>query len=123
MMDLNADDDDDDDDDWDDHHFAEAWTLTAETERKIQAFENKCLRKLLQIPWIEHRTNKHVRSRIENLAGPQEPLLSTVKRRKLIWFGHNTRHTSLSKSIMQGIIEGGRRRGRQRKNWHENIKQ
>ena len=95
----------------------------AETERRIQAFENKCLRKLLQISWTEHKTNEYIRRRVETLAGPQETLLSTVKRRKLLWFGHNTRHPSLSKTIMQGTIQGGRRRGRQRKNWHDNIKE
>ena len=101
----------------------ETWTLTAALEKKIQAFENKCMRKLLQISWTEHRTNDYVWNRIEGFAGPQEPLLSVVKRRKLLWFGHNTRHSGLSKTIMQGTVQGGRRRGRQRKSWHENIKE
>ena len=30
-----------------------------------------------------------------------------VKRRKLAWFGHVTRHDSLSKTIVQGTLEGG----------------
>ncbi|KAL8610882.1 hypothetical protein ACOMHN_056737 [Nucella lapillus] len=41
----------------------------------------------------------------------QEPLLSVVKRRKLTWFGHVNRHDSLAKTILQGTVEGGRRRG------------
>ena len=28
-------------------------------------------------------------------SGPQEPLVATVKRRKLIWFGHVARHRAL----------------------------
>ena len=51
-----------------------------------------------------------------------EPLLATVKRRKLTRFGHVTRHDSLSKTILQDTLEGGRRRGRQRKCWMDNIK-
>ncbi|KAM4620325.1 histamine receptor H2b [Polymixia lowei] len=43
--------------------------------------------------------------------------------RKLTWFGHTTRHTSLSNTILQGTIEGKRRRGRQRKSWMDNIKE
>ena len=39
------------------------------------------------------------------------------------WFGHVTRHNSLSKIILQGTVEGGRMRGRQRKLWSDNIKQ
>ena len=45
-----------------------------------------------------------------SVMGPQEPLLATVKRRKLAWFGHVTRHDSLPKTILQGTSEGGRRR-------------
>ena len=93
----------------------EAWTLLADTERRIQAFENKCYRKILRVSYTEHRTNQDVREEIEAWAGPQEHLLSTVKRRKLLWFGHVTRHDGLSKTILQGTIEGQRKRGRQKK--------
>ena len=101
----------------------ETWTLRADTERRIQAFENKCFRKLLGISCIERKTNEYVRKEVESLVGPQEPLLATIKRRKMIWFGHVTRHDSLCKTIMQGTIEGRRRRGRQRKCWLDNIKE
>ena len=100
----------------------EAWTLQKETERRIQAFETKCLRKLLGISYREHKTNDYVLTTVRNLVGPQQPLLATVKRRKLAWFGHLTRHNSLSKTILQGTVEGGRRRGRQRTSWMENVK-
>ena len=100
----------------------EAWTLQKETERRIQAFETKCLRKLLGISYREHKTNEYVLTTVRNLVGPQQPLLATVKRRKLAWFGHLTRHNSLSKTILQGTVEGGRRRGRQRTSWMENVK-
>jgi hypothetical protein len=99
----------------------EAWTLLAEAEKIIQAFETKCLRRLLGISYLEHKTNEYVRNKIKDLVGPQEPLLATVKRRKLGWFGHITRHDSLPKTILQGTLEGGRRRGRQRKSWVANI--
>ena len=101
----------------------EAWTLLAETERRIQAFEMKCLRRLLRISYMEHKTNDYVRAIVNTNVGPQEPLLATVKRRKLTWFGHVTRHDSLCKTIMQGTVEGGRRRGRQRKSWSDNVKE
>ena len=39
--------------------------------------------------------------------GPQEPLLAIVKRWKLALFGHVTNHDSLSKTILQGTLEGG----------------
>ena len=55
--------------------------------------------------------------------GPQELLLAAVKRRKFEWFRHVTRHGSLSKTLLQGTLEGERRRGRQRKCWMDNIKE
>ena len=101
----------------------ESWTMLADSEKKIQSFEMKCMRKLLNISYRDHKTNDFVRMKINNLVGPQEPLLATVKRRKLVWFGHVTRHDSISKTIMQGTVRGSRRQGRQRKSWLDNIKE
>ena len=71
---------------------------------------------------IVHITNVEVRNRIERAIGPYEDLLTTVKRRKLKWYGHVSRSSGLSKTIMQGTVKGGRRRGGQRKRWEDNIK-
>ena len=60
---------------------------------------------------------------MNRLVGPHEPLLSTVRRRESTWFGHVTRHNSLSKSILQGTLQSGQLRGRQRKCWLDNIKE
>ena len=65
-----------------------SWTLTANLESRIQAFENNCYRRLLGISYIEHKTNEYVWQQVDILAGRQELLLSTVMRRKLSWFGH-----------------------------------
>ena len=100
----------------------ETWTLDADSEKRSQAFETKCMRKVLCISYLEHKTNNWVWSKINFLVGLQEPLLATVKRQKLSWFGYVTRHDSLSKTILQCTLEGGRRRGRQRKCWMDNIK-
>ena len=54
---------------------------------------------------------------------PCEPLLATVKRQKLAWFGHVTRQDNLTKTIFHDILEGWRRRGRQRKCWMDNTKE
>ena len=39
------------------------------------------------------------------------------------WFGHVTCHCSLSRTIHQGALEVGQRRGRQRKCWMDNVKE
>ncbi|KAI0210503.1 Multidrug resistance-associated protein 7 [Lamellibrachia satsuma] len=50
-----------------------------------------------------------------NLNIQKETLLATVKRRKLSWFGHTTRHNTIVKTILQGTLDGKRQQGHQRK--------
>ena len=54
---------------------------------------------------------------------PQEDLLAIVKRCKLQWYGHVSRSSGLPKTILQGTVKGGRRLGRERKRWEDNIRE
>ena len=81
------------------------------------------MRKLLRIFYLEHKTNNLERSKINLPVGLQKPLLATVRRRKLAWFGHVTSLGSPCKTNLQGTMEDGRRCGRQRKCWMDNIKE
>ena len=60
---------------------------------------------------------------VPDLAGNRthENLLTMVKRRKLQWYGHVSRSSGLAKTVFQGTMKGGRRKGRQRKRWEDNI--
>ena len=69
----------------------------------------------------DHVTNEEVRVKIQQAIGPHEDLLTIVKRRKLQWYGHVSRSSGLAKIILQGTVKGGRRQGRQRKRWEDNI--
>ena len=75
-----------------------------------------------QISYLEHKTNEYVLDRINSVAGHQETIITTINRRKMAWFGHVLRHDTLTKIILQGTVEGGRRRGQQRKSWLDNKK-
>ena len=68
-------------------------------------------------------TNEEVRAKIQRAIGPHEDLLTTVKRCKLHWYGHVSRSSGLAKTILQGTVKGGRRQGRQRKKWEDNIRE
>ena len=57
------------------------------------------------------------------MIGPHEDLLTIVKRRKLQCFGHVSRSSGLAQAILQGTVKGGRRQGRQRKRWEDNIRE
>ena len=43
----------------------ESRTLTAEFQRRIQAMEMKCYRKILHISYKDHVTNEEVRAKIQ----------------------------------------------------------
>ena len=93
-------------------YACETWTITADTERRIQALKMRCIRKLFGISYRDHITNEEVKARIGNAIGPCEDLLTAVKRRKLKWYGHVTRSSGLAKTILQGTVQGDRQRGR-----------
>ena len=94
----------------------------AELQRRIQAMEMRCYRKILHISYKDHVTNKEVCAKMKQAIGPHKDLLMIIKRRKLQWYGHVSRLSGLAKTILQGTVKGGRRRGRQRKRWEDNIR-
>ena len=77
---------------------------------------------ILPISYKDHVTNEEVRAKIQQAIGPHEELLAIVKRRKLQWYGHVSRSSGLTKTILQGTVKG-ERKGRQRKRWENNIRE
>ena len=94
-------------------YACESWTLTAEIERRIQALEMRCYRRLLNISYKDHVTNEEVRNKIQNATGVHDDLLTIVKKRKLRWYDHISRSSGMAKTILKGTVKGARRRGRQ----------
>ena len=72
-------------------YACESWTLTAELEKRTQAFEMRCYRRLLSISYKDHVTNEEVRRKIQTAIREYDELLTLVKKRKLGWFGHISR--------------------------------
>ena len=104
-------------------YACESWTLTAELQRRIQAMEMRCYHKILHISYKDHVTNEEVLAKIQQAIRPHVDLLMIVKRCKLQWYGHVFHSSGLSKTILQGTVKGGRRQGRQRKRWEDNIRE
>ena len=88
-------------------YACETWTLSADLQKRIQAMEMICSRKILHISYKDHATNEAVRNKIKQAIGPNDDLLTTVKKRKLKWYGHVSRSSGLAKTILQGTIRGG----------------
>ena len=98
-------------------------TTQRNSERRIQAMEMRCYRKILHISYKDHVTNEEVRAKIQQAIGPHEDLLTIVRRCKLQWYDHVSRSSGLAKTILQGMVKGGRRQGGQRKRWEDNVRE
>ena len=83
----------------------------------------RCYRKVLGISHKDCISSEEVIATIHQAIGPHEDLLTIVKRRKLQWYDHVSRSSGLAKTILQGTVKGGRRQGRQRKRWEDNIRE
>ena len=55
----------------------------------------------MNISYKVHVTNKEVRSRIQNAIGVHDDLLIILKKRKLRWYGHISRSSGMTKTILQ----------------------
>ena len=86
----------------------ETWTIKKTKHRRIDAFELWCWRRLLRVPWTARRSNQSILKEIN----PEYSLEGLMLKLKLQYFGHLMQRTdSLEKILMQGNIEGRRRRG------------
>ena len=96
----------------------ESWTVKKAERKRIGAFEMRCWRRLLRVPWTARRSNQSILKE----ASPGCSLEGLMLRLKLQYFGHLMRRVdSLEKTLMLGGIGGRRRRGRQRMRWLEGI--
>ena len=81
-------------------YACELWTLSPDLDKRMQAFEMRCYRRLLNISYKDHVTNEEVRRKIQSAIEECDELLTLVKKRKLIWFGHVSRSSGLAKTIL-----------------------
>ena len=94
------------------------WTIKKAEHRWIDAFELRCWRRLLRVPWTARRSNRSILKEIS----PGCSLEGLMLKLKLQYFGHLMGRTdSLEKTLMLGKTEGRRRRGWQRMRWLECI--
>ena len=96
----------------------ESQTVKKAEDRRIDAFELCCWRRLLRVPWTARRCNQ---SLLKDTS-PECSLEGLMLRMKLQYFGHFMRRVdSLEKTLMLGGIGDRRRRGWQRMRWLDGI--
>ena len=90
------------------------WTIKKAERRKIYAFELRCWKRLLRVPWTARRSNQ---SSLKEIS-PEYSLEGLMLKLKLQYFSYLLwRADSSEKTLMLGKIEDRRRRGRQRMRW------
>ena len=95
----------------------ESCTIKKAESRKIDAFELRCCRRLLRVPWTPRRSNQSIVKEINS----ENSLEGLMLKLKLQYSGHLMRRVnSLERTLMLGKIEGGRRGG-QRMRWLDGI--
>ena len=96
----------------------ESWTMKKAERRRIDAFELWCWRRLLRVPQTAGRSNQSILKEIS----PGCSLEGLMLKLKLQYFGHLMRRAdSFEKALVLGKVEGGRRRGQQRRRWLDGI--
>ena len=100
---------------------SETWaTPTISEEKRLDVFDNRCLRRILGIKWFHRVWNTTNRERTG-----QTPASLLLKTRRLKWFGHVSRmgQERLPKALSQWRPENAkRRRGRCRTRWRDAVK-
>ena len=72
----------------------------------------------MRVPWTARRSNQSILKEIN----PEYSLEGLMLKLKLQYFGHLMRRTEpFEKTLILGMIEGRRRRGRQRMRWLDGI--
>ena len=96
----------------------ESWTVKKAECRSIDAFELRCWRRPLRVPWTARRSNQSILKEIS----PGISLEGMTLKLKLQYFGHLIqRVVTLEKTLILGGIGGRKRKGRQRMRWMDGI--
>ena len=92
----------------------ETWTLRSDTQKRLPATEIWCFRKLLGVSYKDQITNDAVRDTIRQAIGPYDDILLNHGKEtqvEIVWAC-----IKISRAFQDNFkVQGGRRRGRQKK--------
>jgi len=101
------------------NYGCESWTWNIATQRKIDAFECWCYRRMLKISYLDRVSNKEVLKRMHT----ELHFRKDMWKRKMEFAGHVLRGSSGNSHlcILEGKVCGKRTRGRPRLTWTDDI--
>lgn len=96
----------------------ETWLVAENIKRRLQAFVNRCLRRILRIFWPNRITNEELlrKAYMRNIN-------LEIRKRKFGWIGHTLRKDP-SEVCHRALVynpQGSRRRGRPRNTWRRST--
>ena len=94
----------------------ECWKTTREDLNISEAFQNRCLRRILKIYWPNKISNKELleRTKIESIG-------DNIKKRRWSYIGHILRRDENTKVVMTWAPEGKRKKGRPKETWRRTV--
>ena len=100
---------------------SETWKTTERDKKKLDTFQNRCLRNILRVRWPEKISNEelHVRARAKNIS-------TIVMSRKWKWIGHILRFNNSNRICTTALTwhpEGKRKVGRPKTTWRRTTEQ
>ena len=82
-----------------------------------------CYHRTVCISYKDHVTNEKVCARMQQAIQPHKDLLTIVKIFRRRWYGYVFHLSGVAKTILRATVEGGRRQGRRKKRWEDNIRE
>ena len=97
---------------------AETWRINKTTLKRIQTFVNRCLRRILQIHWMDRVSNKDLWDRTH-----QAQIEIEILKRRWGWLGHTLRKpsTNITRQVLMWNPQGKRKRGRPKNTWRRDL--
>jgi hypothetical protein len=99
---------------------SEAWRLTENNNRRVEATEMDALRRSSRISRKHRIRNVTIRQKI----GLEETIIKEIEQKELTWYGHVQRMAEgrLPKIALKWMPKQRKARGRPKKNWMEGKK-
>ena len=86
---------------------SECWTISSEMEKKLEAMEMWCYRRMLKLSWTKKVTNEEVLKRV----GKGRTIMKRIRNTQLEVLRHIMRKEKLENLTVTGETEGKRSRG------------
>ena len=99
---------------------SETWKTTERDKKKLDTFQNRCLRQILRVRWPEKISNEELRRKTKT-----SKISDIIAHRKWRWIGHVLRmdNTRLCTTALTWHPEGKRKVGRPKTTWRRTTEQ